>query len=194
MLRPPQTSLSLNPFEVREVLQGESAAEATMNYVSIPLKSGRCCKASRLNWQITGWVSIPLKSGRCCKFEYDAYGLGKSSQSLWSQGGAASKNNFVIDMSNWSQSLWSQGGAARVLYKTISLKSKCYLLICVKIFLTKVTFLSFVKSGVLFRYGLKQASILPQTMAIVTVAVCHFFWFCVWSFPSVLVRGLPSRL
>ena len=46
---------------------------------------------------------------------------------------------------NLSQSLWSQGGAARVLYKTISLKSKCYLLICVKIFLTKSNFPKFCK-------------------------------------------------
>ena len=48
-------------------------------------------------------------------------------------------------LNSLSQSLWSQGGAARVLYKTISLKSKCYLLICVKIFLTKSNFPKFCK-------------------------------------------------
>ena len=36
--------LSLNPFEVREVLQVIYAAEAAIRKVSIPLKSGRCCK------------------------------------------------------------------------------------------------------------------------------------------------------
>ena len=79
----------LNPFEVREVLQGLEAEIETVIQVSIPLKSGRCCKAltcyrniiTSLNpfevrevlqvakpskpplWK----VSIPLKSGRCCK-------------------------------------------------------------------------------------------------------------------------------
>ena len=34
----------LNPFEVREVLQVEAGENQTINLVSIPLKSGRCCK------------------------------------------------------------------------------------------------------------------------------------------------------
>ena len=34
----------LNPFEVREVLQGISSVVSTVISVSIPLKSGRCCK------------------------------------------------------------------------------------------------------------------------------------------------------
>ena len=58
---------SLNPFEVREVLQEVGLTSDTANAVSIPLKSGRCCKHSTLRQtNITG------------------------SQSLWSQGGAAS--------------------------------------------------------------------------------------------------------
>ena len=36
--------LCLNPFEVREVLQGIAYATASAKFVSIPLKSGRCCK------------------------------------------------------------------------------------------------------------------------------------------------------
>ena len=34
----------LNPFEVREVLQGKGAFVESIGEVSIPLKSGRCCK------------------------------------------------------------------------------------------------------------------------------------------------------
>ena len=34
----------LNPFEVREVLQVHKAAIEAVQSVSIPLKSGRCCK------------------------------------------------------------------------------------------------------------------------------------------------------
>ena len=80
---------SLNPFEVREVLQDFSLLIPQIHYVSIPLKSGRCCKAieedgtdeNSLNpFEVREvlqanvrppserkWVSIPLKSGRCCK-------------------------------------------------------------------------------------------------------------------------------
>ena len=36
--------MSLNPFEVREVLQADNVNTGKMNPVSIPLKSGRCCK------------------------------------------------------------------------------------------------------------------------------------------------------
>ena len=38
----------LNPFEVREVLQADNVNTGKMNPVSIPLKSGRCCKVSTL--------------------------------------------------------------------------------------------------------------------------------------------------
>ena len=40
------SSLSLNPFEVREVLQVCCFTEQHGCEVSIPLKSGRCCKLS----------------------------------------------------------------------------------------------------------------------------------------------------
>ena len=81
--------VGLNPFEVREVLQDFSLLIPQIHYVSIPLKSGRCCKAieedgtdeNSLNpFEVREvlqanvrppserkWVSIPLKSGRCCK-------------------------------------------------------------------------------------------------------------------------------
>ena len=42
-----QTALSLNPFEVREVLQGGAGYIGRNLVVSIPLKSGRCCKNKR---------------------------------------------------------------------------------------------------------------------------------------------------
>ena len=59
--------MCLNPFEVREVLQVTSKRNMSWIPVSIPLKSGRCCK------------SVVRQRKR-----------GYMSQSLWSQGGAAS--------------------------------------------------------------------------------------------------------
>ena len=44
-----QICRSLNPFEVREVLQAVVAALVALVRVSIPLKSGRCCKNWRFN-------------------------------------------------------------------------------------------------------------------------------------------------
>ena len=118
-------SCRLNPFEVREVLQEMVLQRNALYSVSIPLKSGRCCKTLP-SWScLSRMVSIPLKSGRCCKD---------------SVGDAGTRRR--------SQSLWSQGGAARVLYKTISLKSKCYLSICVKFFLTQSNFPKFCKDHV----------------------------------------------
>ena len=38
----------LNPFEVREVLQGFYTQIGDNKFVSIPLKSGRCCKQTTL--------------------------------------------------------------------------------------------------------------------------------------------------
>ena len=35
---------SLNPFEVREVLQAVKALQYSRTHLSIPLKSGKCCK------------------------------------------------------------------------------------------------------------------------------------------------------
>ena len=62
------TSSCLNPFEVREVLQGIDEVDFDLfKLVSIPLKSGRCCKEERMRSQLRQGVSIPLKSGRCCK-------------------------------------------------------------------------------------------------------------------------------
>ena len=37
-----------NPFEVREVLQANAGPYGPVGRVSIPLKSGRCCKTSGL--------------------------------------------------------------------------------------------------------------------------------------------------
>ena len=36
--------ISLNPFEVREVLQAVKALQYSRTHLSIPLKSGKCCK------------------------------------------------------------------------------------------------------------------------------------------------------
>ena len=41
--------ISLNPFEVREVLQGICQTHRAWYGVSIPLKSGRCCKGALQN-------------------------------------------------------------------------------------------------------------------------------------------------
>ena len=66
-LHDPLLAWCLNPFEVREVLQGWRWCHTCAFIVSIPLKSGRCCKiVTEAIIQYTG-VSIPLKSGRCCK-------------------------------------------------------------------------------------------------------------------------------
>ena len=42
---------SLNPFEVREVLQGLPMQMDLERYVSIPLKSGRCCKLKKQTYR-----------------------------------------------------------------------------------------------------------------------------------------------
>ena len=60
------SSNPLNPFEVREVLQGAVSKRWSRNLLSIPLKSGKCCKVM--------WYSFKPE---------------KDSQSLWSQGSAA---------------------------------------------------------------------------------------------------------
>ena len=133
----------LNPFEVREVLQVNVNSYDAGLSVSIPLKSGRCCKVnilglglantslnpfevrevlqgSRITWwqncpglnpfevrevlqvsyancmERTATVSIPLKSGRCCKGKHELNKIFKQSQSLWSQGGAASNFGYII--------------------------------------------------------------------------------------------------
>ena len=63
----------------------------------------------------TAMLSIPLKSGKCCKFDYTISEFIKSSQSLWSQGSAARRMSVQISASWASQSLWSQGSAASPL-------------------------------------------------------------------------------
>ena len=76
------------------MLQGEGNNPVILLSVSIPLKSGRCCKFGWANRCDARKVSIPLKSGRCCKSirPEDIWKL--KSQSLWSQGGAASFNFY----------------------------------------------------------------------------------------------------
>ena len=80
---------SLNPFEVREVLQ------AVWSWYEPK-------RASQSLWSQGGAASST-------NVDY----LGRwSSQSLWSQGGAASGTKPVLTLHVTSQSLWSQGGAA----------------------------------------------------------------------------------
>ena len=72
----------LNPFEVREVLQEMVLQRNALYSVSIPLKSGRCCKTLP-SWScLSRMVSIPLKSGRCCKDSVGDAGTRRRSQSL----------------------------------------------------------------------------------------------------------------
>ena len=111
-----ENHISLNPFEVREVLQVLVRATTRGDGVSIPLKSGRCCKYLPLVASITAVVSIPLKSGRCCKVKAMPFWSASSSQSLWSQGGAARLLHGECGATRMSQSLWSQGGAASGYY------------------------------------------------------------------------------
>ena len=75
--------MCLNPFEVREVLQAMIYILLKMVLsVSIPLKSGRCCKLDKSATGQIVLVSIPLKSGRCCKNENFPTITNRSSQSL----------------------------------------------------------------------------------------------------------------
>ena len=84
----------LNPFEVREVLQERTLGHHWPLLVSIPLKSGRCCKLQ--------YATALQYIGRLNPFEVrevlqeNDNGYVKDvyvSQSLWSQGGAASKRS-----------------------------------------------------------------------------------------------------
>ena len=111
---------SLNPFEVREVLQAVKALQYSRTHLSIPLKSGKCCKKRMfgdkdgdalnpfevrevLQAMATGTpclflLSIPLKSGKCCK--YHGLGQGKRQQlSIPLKSGKCCKSalqNFLI--------------------------------------------------------------------------------------------------
>ena len=126
---------SLNPFEVREVLQDHHWEHIHFTTVSIPLKSGRCCKRSITMIQSITNVSIPLKSGRCCKI---LRWLDKiiTSVSIPLKSGRCCKHKSYLspvyalvsiplksgrcckkylakrNTQTKSQSLWSQGGAA----------------------------------------------------------------------------------
>ena len=51
---------SLNPFEVREVLQGQCFTLQPCYVVSIPLKSGRCCKISPVG-MVINWCLNPFE-------------------------------------------------------------------------------------------------------------------------------------
>ena len=109
---------SLNPFEVREVLQGHIRRLTAIGSVSIPLKSGRCCKKNFMSiplmWSLNPfevrevlqeeWSSLWLRLKGLNPFEVRevlqdvaaaAELQGKKSQSLWSQGGAASTKKMV---------------------------------------------------------------------------------------------------
>ena len=130
-------------FYVYESLWSQGGAASWKGFqwcgwkVSIPLKSGKCCKLSKLYNTVghtsqslwsqgsaarnacsvtkTAMLSIPLKSGKCCKFDYTISEFIKSSQSLWSQGSAARRMSVQISASWASQSLWSQGSATSPL-------------------------------------------------------------------------------
>ena len=56
----------LNPFEVREVLQG-GKQEARSRLRLNPFEVREVLQAVKEFWKFVQLVSIPLKSGRCCK-------------------------------------------------------------------------------------------------------------------------------
>ena len=103
--------------------------------VSIPLKSGRCCKCQmdgccedcvslnpfevREVLQVFGVVQQkdmislnPFEVREVLQVRILARDTPCASQSLWSQGGAARRRGHRSVRPIWSQSLWSQGGAA----------------------------------------------------------------------------------
>ena len=114
-------TLSLNPFEVREVLQDAAKTRGRAEKVSIPLKSGRCCKDRfniiGINWRLNPFeVREVLQANKSLKLMYltrlnpfevrevlqdgKTNGLEQAilSQSLWSQGGAASCASVVFTL------------------------------------------------------------------------------------------------
>ena len=70
--------IRLNPFEVREVLQGFNAEIRTRRNGLNPFEVREVLQASRIGFTQFNWVSIPLKSGRCCKVSVDDPATGKS--------------------------------------------------------------------------------------------------------------------
>ena len=129
----------IDPFEVREVLQGGFGwFRYRVSSVSIPLKSGRCCKATNqrkyinsscLNpfevrevLQVLGWwtsrhhgVSIPLKSGRCCKLLIHLNSKLSCLNPFEVREVLQGTHERTNTVEKRSQSLWSQGGAARFI-------------------------------------------------------------------------------
>ena len=68
-------TLSLNPFEVREVLQDAAKTRGRAEKVSIPLKSGRCCKDRfniiGINWRLNPFeVREVLQANKSLKLMY----------------------------------------------------------------------------------------------------------------------------
>ena len=126
---------SLNPFEVREVLQVFKSLWAWTRLVSIPLKSGRCCKLARCLlercWRLNPFevrevlqdINTAQESAAICLNPFEVrevlQGLGMIPVT-----NAARLNPFevrevlqehpIVPMPSRqkSQSLWSQGGAA----------------------------------------------------------------------------------
>ena len=79
----------LNPFEVREVLQELKRKPSTSMKCLNPFEVREVLQERTLGHHWPLLVSIPLKSGRCCKFFRRILTNHMVSQSLWSQGGAA---------------------------------------------------------------------------------------------------------
>ena len=80
----------LNPFEVREVLQGRWLPVASRWTVSIPLKSGRCCKVTKRRSLKKSLGLNPFEVREVLQaLQAACISTLSMSQSLWSQGGAA---------------------------------------------------------------------------------------------------------
>ena len=58
---------SLNPFEVREVLQDSKITLKTVFRGLNPFEVREVLQANKQQQKLQRQVSIPLKSGRCCK-------------------------------------------------------------------------------------------------------------------------------
>ena len=88
--------------------------KARAKRVSIPLKSGRCCKGWALHLLPQRWSQSLWSQGGAASSASCSVLLHVMSQSLWSQGGAARLLKILCQLEIMSQSLWSQGGAARL--------------------------------------------------------------------------------
>ena len=73
----------MNPFEVREVLQVYEVIMNLLKYCLNPFEVREVLQAIQLRKGEGEVVSIPLKSGRCCKKDGCIFGqVGSQSQSL----------------------------------------------------------------------------------------------------------------